>query len=412
MNTKAQSIAEVVSSGLCIGCGLCESITQRRIKMQMTSAGSLRPAPVDEFSVSEEALLLSVCPGIHIKPRQQSAISADAANIAMDEVWGEYTSMRYAWATHPEIRYKGSTGGVLTALGRHLLASHQAAFIYHVKADPKAPVQSVATISETAAEVLLGTGSRYGPVAPLTSLLKALDRNEPFAIIAKPCDLSAVHNYASHDERIDQLVTHRLTMVCGGQSTEQKSRDVLKRANIDTHKVTLYRHRGYGNPGPTRVESSDGQSLEISYLELWKDEGSWGIESRCKLCPDALGEATDIAAADVWPGGSPVGEDQGFNGLVVRSSAGERLLASAVQAGELTIGDEITAEQFNEFQPHQVAKKIALNARLQGLTDAGLATIDAPASRLKSLGSRLDAEAWNKERAGTARRFGGDSANQ
>ena len=235
MNSNtAKSIADVVNAGLCIGCGLCESITKQQVKMHMTSEGTLRPAPVDGFSTTDEKLLLSVCPGLHIVPRQQSNLRALAGteasgtdNYAMDDVWGEYSSMQYAWAAVPEIRHKGSTGGVLTALGRHLLESRQAVFIYQVKADPLAPIRSIATFSETAEEVLTGTGSRYGPVAPLTALLKALDRNEPFAIIAKPCDLSAIHNYAACDERVDKLVTHRLTMVCGGQSTEQKARDVL-----------------------------------------------------------------------------------------------------------------------------------------------------------------------------------------
>ena len=99
--------------------------------MRMTPEGTLRPSPVSGFKVSDETLLLSVCPGINIKPRQQF-------NAIKDDVWGEYISMQYAWAADPEVRYKGSTGGVLNALGRHLLTSHQAAFIYQVKADPQA----------------------------------------------------------------------------------------------------------------------------------------------------------------------------------------------------------------------------------------------------------------------------------
>jgi len=207
--------------------------------MRMTPEGTLRPSPLDGFNAADEKLLLSVCPGINIRPRPQS-------NTFKDDIWGEYMSMQYAWAADPEVRHKGSTGGVLNALGRHLLTSHQAAFIYQVKADPRAPIQSIATMSETQEEVLNDTASRYGPVAPLTGLLQALDRNEPFAVIAKPCDLSAIHNYAAHDERVNRLISHRLVMVCGGQSTAQKSRDLLKESNIDEQNVTLYRHRGYG----------------------------------------------------------------------------------------------------------------------------------------------------------------------
>ena len=41
--------------------------------------------------------------------------------------------------------------------------------------------------------MLASAGSRYGPVSVLAGLDTALDRGEPFAIVAKPCDLNAVH---------------------------------------------------------------------------------------------------------------------------------------------------------------------------------------------------------------------------
>jgi len=383
-----------------------------KVKMQMTDSASLRPVPLDKFEPETEKLLLAVCPGINISPRVQ-ATDANSASAPMqiDEVWGAYSAMSYAWAADSQVRFKAATGGVLTALGQHLLATQQVAFIYHVKADPNEPLQSIATISETVDEVLNGCGSRYSPVAPLTGLIAALDRGEPFAVIAKPCDLSAIHNYSSYDTRVEKWITHRLAMVCGGQSTGQKAHEVLAKACMEETNVTLYRHRGYGNPGPTRVESNDGRSLEISYQALWEDESSWGIESRCKLCPDALGEAADIAAADVWPGGSPVGEDEGFNGIISRSSIGDKLIQSAVDADALIIGEEISPAQFNDFQPHQVRKKIVLQARLQGLADAGCPTINAPASRLDALGKRLDANATLKERTGTASRFRRESGD-
>ena len=59
MHRTANSIAEVVASGLCIGCGLCETVTQGRIPMVMTPAGSLRPTPAEQFSPEEEAVLLA-----------------------------------------------------------------------------------------------------------------------------------------------------------------------------------------------------------------------------------------------------------------------------------------------------------------------------------------------------------------
>ncbi|MEM7255848.1 MAG: Coenzyme F420 hydrogenase/dehydrogenase, beta subunit C-terminal domain [Pseudomonadota bacterium] len=394
---NSTTIKDIVDAGLCIGCGLCEALA-KNVTMQSDNNGSLRPFPLNGFTAAEEIQCSQVCPGIHINvPASQGA--------SPDVVWGHSLNMQYAWATDAKVRHIGSTGGVLSALGRFLLDSGEVDFIYHVKADSEKPVQSHACISETTEQVMQGAGSRYAPVAPLTRLAEALDRNQPFAVIAKPCDLSAIENLSAHDDRINQLIKYRLTMVCGGQSTSDKATTTLHNKNIEESTVTLYRHRGYGNPGPTRIETTDGRSVEISYQQLWADEAGWCLESRCKLCPDALGDCADIAAADVWPGGSPTGEDEGFNGIVVRTPAGQSLVQQACKAQTLSLGNHITAEQFNDFQPHQVRKKQALKWRLQGLETTGTLTINAPDSRLDALGEALPPDQRQREIQGAITRF-------
>ena len=59
-----------------------------------------------------------------------------------------------------------------------------------------------------------------------------------------------------------------------------------------------------------------------------------------------------LEEAAIWPGGAPTGEDEGFNGIIVRTEAGEDLVASAAAAGELVLGGPITPREFDDFQPH------------------------------------------------------------
>lgn len=384
----AASVAEVVSSGLCIGCGLCEAVTAGRVRMAMTDAGSLRPRPADGFSEQEERQILSACPGTTAQARALT-------DAYLDPIWGAHSDMRYAWAGNPDVRFEAATGGVLTALGMHLLDSGQAAFVLHVAADPDQPMRSTWVMSDTPEQVRARAGSRYGPTAPLAGLLVALERSQPFAIIAKPCDLGAVHALSRSDPRIDALCVARMAMVCGGQSRLRKSQRLLEEFNLSEQDVSLFRYRGHGNPGLTTVETKAGQRIQKTYQELWEDESAWELETRCKLCPDALGEAADLAAADVWPGGGPTGEDVGFNGIVIRSPAGQTLVQAAVSTGHLTLGDPISPDMFNDFQPHQLRKKYAIDARLEGLEEAGLPRIATDGLRLAALGDRLP----SKERA-------------
>ena len=393
----AGSVREVVANGLCIGCGLCEAITAGRVRMTMTTSGSLRPLPMDSFSTEEESLILSACPGVVVQSRAENGPETDL-------IWGGYSSMHYAWAGDPDVRFRGSTGGVLTALACHLLKSGQVQFVLHVGADPGRPMRTRWVHSETCADVIKNAGSRYGPTAPLAGLVKALERDLPFAIVAKPCDLNAVEKLAQTDERVNRLCKARLAIVCGGQSRLTKSLEFLREYGVTEKDLTVFRYRGYGNPGRTRAETIDGRAFEKTYAELWEDEAGWEIETRCKLCPDALGEAADIVAADVWPDCNPTKEDAGFNGVVIRTAAGSDLIRSAISAGDLVFGDAIAPRQFDSFQPHQVRKKQAVLARLEGLNRAGHPGLATIGLRLEEIAETAERGFLEAEAQGTSRR--------
>lgn len=392
------TVSEVVASDLCIGCGLCSAVTGGQVFMATTSAGSLRPDLTEGFSPQEEAAVIAACPGVVAQARHET-------DTLIDPIWGGHRAMFHAWAADPAVRHRAATGGVLTALGGFLLDSGTVASVLHVGADPDQPMRNRWVLSTDSGSVRAHTGSRYGPCSPLAGLHSALDRGEPFAITAKPCDLGALYRYQRVDPRVAELCVARLALVCGGQSRLSKSQAVLADFGLDEAEISLFRYRGHGNPGPTRVETPDGRAFEKTYLELWEQEAGWDLETRCKLCPDALGETADVVAADAWPGGAPTGDDEGFNAVVVRTSTGERLVADAAAAGDLVLGDPITPRQFDDFQPHQVRKKIALAARYAGLADAGVTPIETIGLRIDELGRQLDDAMKATERAGAARRM-------
>jgi len=366
--------------------------------MTMAPIGSLRPERTDDFSAAEEATLLAACPGVIARPRQ-------LLDVEPDPVWGAHGTMALAWAGDPTVRFEAATGGVLTALGMHLVSSGQVAFVLHVGQRPGDGFDNHWVMSDTAEDVFANKGSRYGPVAPLAGVEAALRRNEPFALIAKPCDAAALHALAAVDERVDRLCTHRLVMVCGGASRLTKSVHAAADFGLAPDQVDSIRYRGHGNPGPTVIFDRDGNEHTLSYLEMWADEGTWDLDSRCTVCPDALGEAADIAAADAWPGGAPTGEDEGFNAVTAYSPAGEQLLRDAVASGALVIGDPVTPREFDDLQPHQVRKKLALSARYEALAAAGKPIIDTTGLRVEELASRMTADERAREIEGTAVRI-------
>ena len=106
---------------------------------------------------------------------------------------------------------------------------------------------------------------------------------------------------------------------------------------------------------------------------------------RCKICPDAIGESADVAALDTWRGGSPKGEDEGFNAAIVRTKKGLDLINEAAKAGFIHIGNKLKIEDIDDFQPHQVNKKKAVYARHEGMREKNIPTVNTNGLRIKTL---------------------------
>ncbi len=405
--TAEARLNRIVEDGLCIGCGLCEAIAgPDRVRMARAANGELRPEAREPLGDEIVASIYASCPGTHVSGLPPALARTAPHN---DLVWGPHHRLVLAWAGDDEVRHRGSTGGVLTALGQYLLRSGRVAFLLQVKAGGAAPSHGVATFSGTEADVLAAAGSRYGPAAPLAALETALARGEPFALIAKPCDLSAVRARAREDARIDALVRYWLTPVCGGYMPDASLTAVLARHGIARADVAALRYRGFGCPGPTSIRLADGTVRELDYLDFWgEDEASWSLPFRCKICPDGNGEAADIAAADSWPGGAPSREaapgDPGTNALIVRTAAGLELVEAAARDGALVLGDEVDVAFMSAVQPHQVKKKYAALARFQGLVEAGRLAPETRDLRLDALAAANGEDANRREREGARRR--------
>lgn len=396
----------IVEQGLCLGCGLCQAIAgSDAVVVDRIDGGDLRPVVTGDLTHSVVDQIYDSCPGTRVDGLPDDNIADDTKH---DNVWGPWRRMVLGWAGDPDVRHIGSTGGVLSALGQFLISSGRVEFILHAKASVKNPTFGEAHLSFSVDDIMAGAGSRYGPTNVLVNINDVLDRGQPFAFIGKPCDIAALRNHARYDERVDQLVKYWLTPVCGGFMQPAGMSGFLERSNIDEAALTKVRYRGYGNPGPTRIEAG-ANVTELHYLDMWgEDESSWHLSFRCKICPDGIGEAADIAASDTWVGGSPnridSETDLGDNGIVVRSQAGQELLDAAIDAGAIVVGRDITPDEMSHYQPHQMRKKYAAAARHDGIRDAGQVAPVTHRLRIAELAAELPESHSDYQRRGTYER--------
>ena len=396
-------LSDIVENKLCLGCGLCQSIAGKdKIKVTMTKKGSLEPRQINPINKKTFNKILSTCPGILIRG---SKTNLKNKNFKEDLIWGKYLDLFYSYSKNPFIRYISSTGGVLNAIAIYLLKSKQVDCIIHTAASKNRPMRNIFKISYTKKEIIDGTSSRYGPSPTLEKINDILNKNINFAYIGKPCDISAIKNLEKIDSRVKKNCKFLLSIVCGGIPSLTKSKEALKKNKIKEKDLSLFRYRGHGNPGDLTIETKNNKRFLEGYNEFWEDENNWKVLERCKICPDAIGESADIVALDVWPNAIPSGNDKGFNGIIVRTLKGKKLVNKLIKDNYLFKGKKFSCRDMDFFQPHQVNKKKSIYSRIQGIKSINKVVPKIYDLRIKKISKKNKKEFNKKEFLGAQKRF-------
>lgn len=361
------ALARVARGDLCAGCGACAALAPGRVTMAMQAPGYLRPVQHESLLPAQEAAIAAVCPGLTVR--------IDGARGA-DPLWGPWLAARGGWAADGATRFRGASGGVLTALACWLIDSGTVDAVVQIAADPDRPLGNVTVLSATPAEALAAAGSRYAPSAPLAGLDALLARHRAtgsrFAVVGKPCDAAALRAWTRRDALAAAAFPVNISFFCGGVPSETGARLLLQRMDVAPAELAAFRYRGMGWPGLATARLRDGDERSLTYHESWGEVLSRHVQHRCKICADSVGMAADIACADAWEqdaGGAPrFDEAPGVSLVLSRTPLGERLVAAAEAAGAIhTTPFDMT--RLEAIQPGQGNRRRVVPARLlaQGL---------------------------------------------
>ena len=358
---------KVNTNCLCSGCGLCQSISAGEIVINIDSNGYIRPTLVNSVSPEVEARLDDICPGRHIEH------DPSELNNYYHILWGPLLHTREGYATDQEIRFRGSSGGVISALAIYLLQSNKVDYVLHTIASVSNPLLNSLHISRSYTDVLAASGSRYSPSAPLIDFENYLAGPEKFAFIGRPCDVAALKNYARFDKRIREKVCYTISFMCAGIPSIKGTIALLKQFGLAESSIRSVRYRGEGWPGSMVFETMNGERFSMDY------EKSWGflskfLQFRCKVCPDGVGEFSDISCGDAWflkEGKPDFSEKNGRSILMTRTERGEQLILDSIQEGYLTampmnVGDLLL------MQPYQAMRKKLVASRVHALKVLGV----------------------------------------
>jgi coenzyme F420 hydrogenase subunit beta len=362
------SLAQTIAADLCTGCGLCESIAgQELVQLRLNGEGQLRPVLKGTLQPTQEAAIAQACPGVGL----------DASPLRgphYDPIWGPVRQVWTGFANDDELRFRASSGGVVSALVQHLLATGQVAFAVQARADSVDPFLSVASWSHSRADVLEAAGSRYCPSSPLAQLEAAIARDEPFVFVGKPCDVAAIKAYAEHEPRLKRRLAYTIAFMCAGVPSRVGSERVVEQLGLSPASVASFRYRGNGWPGYATATTHDGDSRSMDYNTSWGTVLNRHLAYRCKLCIDGTGEFADVTCADAWYGddsGYPDFEERPGRSIVLgRSTRGVSLIAEATAHGAISV-EPSDLQEVARMQPYQAKRRRTIGGRIAGMLVTG-----------------------------------------
>lgn len=361
----------VLKEDVCSGCGLCVAISGGKIKMAMSNKGFLRPNITEELTEEEINVIKKTCPGGVVK----HDLNYDKPD-NFDDIWGPYNKIQKGYSTNSEVRFNGSSGGVLTALGKFLIETKKVDCVVHVGASKNEPYLNETKVSYTFKELLNNAGSRYAPSSPLEVVKELLDQKKTFAVIAKPCDISALRRFIELNPETNNQIKYLLSFMCAGVPSIEGTKNSIEKLGVELKDVKDLRYRGEGWPGYFKVTNKADKEFKMTYNESWGTILNKHLQFRCKICVDGTGEFADVTCADAWDesnNGYPSFEEKEGQSLIIqRTSKGSKLIDKAIKENYLIIdNNEILARDIDKIQPYQLTRKKNVFYRKMALKTLG-----------------------------------------
>lgn len=345
----------------CCGCGLCKaSGVAEMIKNKegfYVAYGS---------SKDFEKFCRDVCPASGVQMKEYSTNS----------VWGKYQSVHLGFSTNGQVRYRASSGGILTALCLYLIDKRIVDGIIHTAVDPENPISTKTFCSTSVEEIKERCGSRYSASTPLTDLKRYFVGEKKYAYIGKPCDVTALRNYSKLNADVDKYIKYMFSFFCAGAPSEKANLKLLKNLGVEQKECVSLKYRGNGWPGFATAIDKNGKEYRMPYEKAWGKILGRDIRPICRFCADGIGEAADIACADAWyldKNKNPLFEEaDGRNIIFCRNEKGSELLNLAVNAGYIRCSDYPNWNaEINNYQRYQLQRRTTMNTTMLAMKTLG-----------------------------------------
>jgi coenzyme F420 hydrogenase subunit beta len=289
-----------------------------------------------------------------------------------DPLLGYYRLLGVGRANSEEIRQRGASGGVVTALLTHLLEEGKIKGAVAVTMTVDRPWQSQPSLLTAPQEVKGAAQSKYSLVSLDALLGQARKEEGPFAMVGLPCHvhgLRCLQRLGSFRQKFPLVIG----LFCGFNLRPAATEYLIRKLGFEKEEVAHLEYRGGNWPGGFLVVGRNGRQAFIpknryNYVNLMY------VPRRCLTCPDLTNELADVSVGDMWL------EEYagGWSTVIGRSPRGEDVVRKAALKGVIRI-EEVSREKIMRSHAHLFAyKKDGYYVRQRWLRTPSNYTIQRP----------------------------------
>lgn len=321
---NTNSVGHIRHIGLCCGCGACVGACKRQaISMTRNVAGYIVPK-IDEAKCCNCGICLRTCPSFRgNKPMSSSK----------DPFIGDALEGYIGYAQNAQYRAGGQSGGVVSAIIRHLLKRGLIDGAI-VNVFNKSINRNVPELITNVDELPRSFGSYYAQSSVVELFLKHKEKR--LAIVALGCQTQALKLFLRNvsSTKPDVFI---IGLFCAGNYSGDYIDDLIHASHIEPKAVDEFRFR-YKDidevawPGKVMV-ASQGRHILLPSHRRTLVKRLYEVP-RCRFCYDQLNVFADVSIGDPWGIGR---EDnrRGNSVFIARTKRGQDIIQSAMLAGEI-----------------------------------------------------------------------------
>lgn len=348
---------DIVSSGMCIGCGICVA-QSAGTSMKFDAFGQLKPQGPSHWFRNPSESFSNTCPFSPEAKNEDDISAALFPALSRHPSIGHYKTNYVGHVSEDDFRMQGSSGGMVTWVATELMRKGLIDGVAHVVATETPQTEErffKYRISRIVQEVREGAKSRYYPVE-LSEILRTIkDIPGRYAIVVIPCMVKAINLLRRNDPVYRERIRFTLGLFCGHMKSTRfvESMAWQMKIPVDQIKKVEFRNKYPERPANwynTKLTLHNGREYTKDWWHL--KDGDWGagffMNSACNFCDDVVAETADVSFGDAWI--EPYASDgKGNNVIVVRSSEIDEIITAGIMENRLKL-EEVNAEFVGQTQ--------------------------------------------------------------